>query len=184
MSGRGYQKLGLTFFDPKADRAKWDEANPDKPWFMEPPQEVWRTNRINTVLYCAGVGNRTNPDIMFIASSITEEEASQGFITNNGREVKDEAAMLEGKSGGIHRDLCAQAGIDLDKEYYTAVCKYLPPANIRGKLKKEHYAWGMPALVAEIPNLDAASYWTSFLGIYDGAFLVLSLWIFESLVIE
>lgn len=40
------------------------------------------------------------------------------------------------------------------------------------------------ALVAEIPNLEAASYWTRFLGIYDAAFLVLSLWIFESLVIE
>jgi heme exporter protein CcmB len=40
------------------------------------------------------------------------------------------------------------------------------------------------ALVAEIPNLDAATYWTRFLGIYDAAFLVLSLWIFESLVIE
>lgn len=40
------------------------------------------------------------------------------------------------------------------------------------------------ALVAEIPNFDAAWYWISFLGIYDASFLVLSLWIFESLVIE
>jgi heme exporter protein B len=40
------------------------------------------------------------------------------------------------------------------------------------------------ALVAEIPNFDAAWYWIHFLGIYDAVFLVLSLWIFESLVIE
>jgi heme exporter protein B len=40
------------------------------------------------------------------------------------------------------------------------------------------------ALVAEIPDLDAATYWIGFLGVYDAAFLVLSLWIFESLVIE
>ena len=40
------------------------------------------------------------------------------------------------------------------------------------------------ALLAESPNLDAAWYWIGFLGIYDAAFLVLSLWIFESLVIE
>jgi heme exporter protein B len=40
------------------------------------------------------------------------------------------------------------------------------------------------ALVAEIPNFDAAWYWIQFLGIYDAVFLVLSLWIFESLVIE
>ncbi len=40
------------------------------------------------------------------------------------------------------------------------------------------------ALVAEIPNFDAAWYWIDFLGIYDAAFLVLSLWVFESLVIE
>jgi heme exporter protein CcmB len=40
------------------------------------------------------------------------------------------------------------------------------------------------ALLAEIPNFDAAWFWIQFLGIYDAAFLVLSLWIFESLVIE
>jgi heme exporter protein B len=40
------------------------------------------------------------------------------------------------------------------------------------------------ALVAEIPNLEVAWYWIRFLGVYDAAFLVLSLWTFESLVIE
>src|SRR5262249_36617692 len=40
------------------------------------------------------------------------------------------------------------------------------------------------ALVAEFPDLEAAWYWIRFLGIYDAGFLVLSLWIFESLVIE
>ena len=39
-------------------------------------------------------------------------------------------------------------------------------------------------LVAKIPNFDAAWYWIQFLGIYDTAFLVVSIWIFESLVIE
>lgn len=40
------------------------------------------------------------------------------------------------------------------------------------------------ALVAVRPNFDATWYWIKFLGIYDAVFLVLSLWIFESLVIE
>lgn len=40
------------------------------------------------------------------------------------------------------------------------------------------------ALLAKQVNLDAAWYWIGFLGIYDAAFLVLSVWIFESLVIE
>ncbi|HUS29560.1 MAG TPA: heme exporter protein CcmB [Kofleriaceae bacterium] len=40
------------------------------------------------------------------------------------------------------------------------------------------------SLVAQHPNLDAAWYWIEFLAVYDAAFLVLSLWIFESLVIE
>jgi heme exporter protein CcmB len=40
------------------------------------------------------------------------------------------------------------------------------------------------ALLAEIPNFDAAWFWIQFLGIYDAAFLVLSIWVFESLVIE
>ncbi len=43
---------------------------------------------------------------------------------------------------------------------------------------------GTAALVQAHPNLEIAHYWMSFLGIYDAAFLVLSLWIFESLVIE
>lgn len=40
------------------------------------------------------------------------------------------------------------------------------------------------ALIAEVPNLEAAWFWIEFLGIYDAAFLVLSIWVFESLVIE
>jgi heme exporter protein B len=40
------------------------------------------------------------------------------------------------------------------------------------------------ALLAEPADLDRAWYWIGFLGVYDGVFLVLSLWIFESLVIE
>ena len=40
------------------------------------------------------------------------------------------------------------------------------------------------ALIKERADMDKAWYWISFLGIYDAAFLVLSLWVFESLVIE
>jgi len=40
------------------------------------------------------------------------------------------------------------------------------------------------SLIAVHPNLEMAHYWIGFLGIYDAAFLVLSLWVFESLVIE
>jgi heme exporter protein B len=40
------------------------------------------------------------------------------------------------------------------------------------------------ALIADPPDLDRAWYWIGFLGVYDAVFLVLSLWIFESLVIE
>jgi len=40
------------------------------------------------------------------------------------------------------------------------------------------------ALVGQVPNLEEAWFWIRFLGIYDAVFLVLSLWTFESLVIE
>jgi heme exporter protein CcmB len=39
-------------------------------------------------------------------------------------------------------------------------------------------------LLKDAPNFHDVHTWTAFLGIYDAAFLVLSLWIFESLVIE
>ena len=40
------------------------------------------------------------------------------------------------------------------------------------------------AMIAERANLEKAWYWISFLGVYDAVFLVVSLWIFDSLVIE
>ncbi len=40
------------------------------------------------------------------------------------------------------------------------------------------------AMIATRPDLDKLWYWIGFLGIYDAVFLVLSLWIFEALVIE
>nr|HEX4314232.1 heme exporter protein CcmB [Kofleriaceae bacterium] len=39
-------------------------------------------------------------------------------------------------------------------------------------------------LLKDVPDLHVTHVWIGFLGIYDAAFLVLSLWIFESLVIE
>ena len=39
-------------------------------------------------------------------------------------------------------------------------------------------------LIAEKPNVAAAWEWIGFLGIYNGAFLVVSVWTFESVVIE
>jgi heme exporter protein B len=39
-------------------------------------------------------------------------------------------------------------------------------------------------LLATNPNPDTVWYWIGFLGIYDAVFLVVSLWLFESLVIE
>lgn len=43
---------------------------------------------------------------------------------------------------------------------------------------------GTAAVLALRPDLPVAWYWVQFLGIYDAAFLVVSLWTFESLVIE
>lgn len=40
------------------------------------------------------------------------------------------------------------------------------------------------AVIKPVPDMEAAHYWLLFLGIYDSVFLVISLWIFEDLVIE
>jgi heme exporter protein B len=40
------------------------------------------------------------------------------------------------------------------------------------------------AVLLPTPDLETAHYWLAFLGIYDAVFLVISLWIFEDLVIE
>jgi ABC-type transport system involved in cytochrome c biogenesis permease component len=40
------------------------------------------------------------------------------------------------------------------------------------------------AMLVVHPDLDRVWYWIRFLGIYDAAFLVVSMWIFESVVIE
>lgn len=43
---------------------------------------------------------------------------------------------------------------------------------------------GTAALIAGRPDMGAAWYWIEFLGVFDAAFFVVSLWTFESLVIE
>jgi heme exporter protein CcmB len=43
---------------------------------------------------------------------------------------------------------------------------------------------GTAALLAARPDLPAAWYWIQFLAVFDGAFFVVSIWTFESLVIE
>src|SRR5574343_819797 len=136
-SGYSYKKLGLTTFDPLKEAKEWHK----------PPDEIWRTRRVDNVLYVKGEGNAVNPDIMFIAPQLYEEEAAQGFETKHGTEIKDEAAFLKGPSGGILRDVAAQAGIDIDKEFYTACVRWLMPKGV--KFKKGHFEWGMPALRAE-----------------------------------
>lgn len=145
MSSFRYRKLRADTFDP----LELEEGDTR----FKAPKTVEFTRRIDNVLYVAGRGNEKNPDIMFVAPCLYEEESAQGFEMAGGREMKDEAVYLKGPSGSILRDLCGRAGIDLDKEFYTAVCRWPLPVNARAKPKNGHYAWGMPALMHDIRRL-------------------------------
>ena len=57
---------------------------------------------------------------------------------------------LRSDYSGIIKDVALRAGVDLDKCYYTACCKWLLPRTQRARPAKKIMKWGMPVLEDEI----------------------------------
>ncbi len=92
---------------------------------------------------------------MFVATSLSEEEATESARTlYGGIQVRAKPRYLKGPAGAIFKDVAARAGLDVDELYYTALVKHLLPKNERMKPKKPSIEWSMPALLAEIKEVQ------------------------------
>lgn len=121
------------------------------------PKTVNTTRRVGETLYVAGEGPRredgkpAQSDIMFITTSLLEEEAEERQeLTVSGHYLPSKPRYLKSAAGTILKDLLLGVGIDMKECFYTAVCKWLLPRATRLKPKKEDLNRALPALLAEI----------------------------------
>lgn len=119
----------------------------------DPPKSIKTTGRRGDILYVAGKGE-PGSDIMFIAPAAEEEETLESNTSAWGVTHREKAEYLKGPVGNMFRSVALQAGIDLDKQYYTALCKWLLPKVQRTKPSNKAAQWGEPALLEEIKRVD------------------------------
>lgn len=119
------------------------------------PKTLTRTRHIDDILYVAGrspIEGQTEYDIMFVTASVEEEEATQSANSVFGMRIAQPAEYLKGANGVI-KDVALRAGLDFDKCYYTACCKWLLPRAQRAKPSKKIMSWGLPVLKDEIARV-------------------------------
>jgi uracil-DNA glycosylase family 4 len=119
------------------------------------PRTLTKTRHIDGVLYVAGralVDKQEEYDIMFVTSSLEEDEAATAATSVFGMRIPQPAEYLKG-STGIIKDVALRAGIDMERCYYTACCKWLLPRAQRSKPAKKIMKWGMPILEDEIARV-------------------------------
>ena len=132
-----------------------DEIEPPYDQPDKQPQTLTRTRHIDNVLYVAGrapIEGQTEYDIMFITGAVEEDEATQHSVTTFGFRINQPAEYLKGPNG-IIKDVALRAGLDLDKCYYTSVCKWLLPRLKRAKPPVKILKWGLPILMDEIKRV-------------------------------
>jgi uracil-DNA glycosylase family 4 len=132
-----------------------EERQPDYEDLSKCPKTLTKTRHIDDVLYVAGrapIEGQAEYGVMFVTSSVEEEEATTAANSVFGMRITQPAEYLKGATG-IIKDVALRAGIDLDKCYYTACCKWLLPRTQRAKPAKKIMKWGMPVLEDEIKRV-------------------------------
>lgn len=133
-----------------------EELQPDYEDLASQPKTLTKTRKIKDVLHVAGrspVEGQEQYDIMFVTTAVEEEEATEHAVSTFGFRVSQPAEYLKG-STGIIKDVAMRAGIDLDKCYYTACCKWLLPRSQQARPPKRIMKWGMPVLEDEIARVE------------------------------
>jgi len=119
----------------------------------EHPHDVKTTRRWSDVLFVAGAG-KTPSDVMFIQTSLQEDEAMDRERTFTGASIEDKPRYLKSGSGVILTDCARNAAIDMDDCYFTALVKWLLPKEERKKPDRDAIAMATPALLAEIKRVQ------------------------------
>lgn len=129
-----------------------DELEPDYDDPSKCPKTLTRSRHINGVQYVAGrppSEEDVTSDVMLVTVSVDEEEATTMKQSLFGYTMSQSAEYLRGATGVI-KDVALAAGLDIDKCYYTAICKWLLPRMKRTKPPTKALRWGMPVLMDEI----------------------------------
>jgi len=131
-----------------------EEVEPPYDDPSQQPQTLTKNRTIHDppILYVAGKGN-VESELMFIATSLNEEEAMQSQESLYNRNIRIPAEYLRGPAGTLFRDVALEAGVNLDNHYYTAMCKWLLPKANRNKPKVAIARWGLPVLQDEIKRV-------------------------------
>ena len=132
-----------------------DEREPPYDNEDKQPKTLTRNKHIDDILYVAGrapIENQAEYDVMFVTGSVDEDEATQHSVTTFGFRINQPAEYLKGATG-IIKDVALRAGLDIDKCYYTAVCKWLLPRMKRSKPAVRVLKWGLPILMDEIKRV-------------------------------
>ena len=131
-----------------------EENQPDYEDPSKQPKTLTKTRHIDNVLYVAGRAPRekTEYEIMFITTSVEEDEAMTHATSTFGFRVSQPAEYLKGANGVI-KDVALMSGIDMEDCYYTAVCKWLLPRAQRARPSKKIMKWGMKIIEDEIARI-------------------------------
>ena len=131
-----------------------EENQPDYEDQSKQPKTLTKTRHIDNVLYVAGRAPRekTECEIMFITTSVEEDEAMTHATSTFGFRVSQPAEYLKGANGVI-KDVALMSGIDMEDCYYTAVCKWLLPRAQRARPSKKIMKWGMKIIEDEIARI-------------------------------
>ena len=104
------------------------------------------------VMYVAGrspIPDQSEYEIMFVTTAVDEEEATSQATTTFGFKINQPPEYLKGAAGLI-KDIALRSGVDMDRCYFTAVCKWLLPRMKRSKPSVKVLKWGLPILMDEI----------------------------------
>lgn len=132
-----------------------DEIEPPYDEPEKQPKTLTRTRHIDDVLYVAGrapVEGQAHYDIMFVNGVLEEDEATSQVVSTFGFRINQPPEYLKGATG-VLRDVAMRAGLDMDKCYYTAICKWLLPRSKRTKPSVKMLKWGLPILMDEIQRV-------------------------------
>lgn len=88
-----------------------------------------------------GIGNLDHPDIFFLAQSVYEEDVD---------DTTSEPRQLKSPVGTLFQRICLMNGIQLEKEYFTTVCKYTLPRKLKLKPSAKDIAYCSSLLHEEL----------------------------------
>lgn len=88
-----------------------------------------------------GIGNINHPDIFFLAQCVYEEDID---------DTTSEPRQLKSPVGTLFQRMCLMNGIQLEKEYFTTVCKYAIPRKYKLKPSAKDIAYCASLLNEEL----------------------------------